>query len=740
MGRYYKTANPQNIDFMYKLPEQYMLAAVQQASQDITQNQAVMYDLYGKLQLNALSKDKERAKQILDGYETAINEIAADLQSDPLSFRTKGGDLLGLSRQMHKDFTKGEAAAIQSNYNIDAEWQKAYDKLAREGKLENANWIQALRARNLEKYKGVGYNESTGNYNTYSPEELVSYVDIDKELAEKVKEIEKQINATAGAKVEGNFIRESGKTTEKRTKDDILKVAMEEFYSDPKIQAFIKQGSDIGMLSGYYNKDENGNLTKQISPFKTDDKGNYLTDKQGNLVENPESAALSKFKSMITRFEVNNVTEAHNRLKNLPVAGTGSTRNTGDPLPAIIDGKQVINPIGYVGTSTTPTKDIESKVVDLTSSVNNKKILQNGFSHIQNDLNNGYFDGDENAQKTIATIGKYVTDNNVDELDKLLKTMPDSGWVRNMKTAVKTVKDNKIQAQNMQAQVDAYKQLAITLNNANGTNVTADDLMKQVTEITQAVVEHRGEYYDFRPEHQDKFNKVAKEVEKLTDEAYKQGNSMIIWTEEDGKSTIREVTNDEFNNLFKTTEVDKRSKPGVTGGSAETTGIKKRPTSLSDINGGSGSSGLNPTSKVGDDIQMIQGKVSYIFTDKDGKKYTKTLTQPFTRKLNTADGKKVTIIYPKERVNSTDLDDLDAIYRAKNEVELKTTDINNMVLGIKLISEANGIDFDVPVPFKLNDNTIFTPNVGMGMGTYKVNGKVALEDEDIYQEYEKTMD
>jgi hypothetical protein len=739
MGRYYKTANPQNIDFMYQLPEQYMLAAVQQASQDITQNQAAMYDLYGKLQLDALSKDKPRAKQIIDSYEESINEIAAELQSDPLAFRRKGGDLLGLSRKLNKEFTKGEAAAIQSNYNIDAKWQADYDKLAREGKLEHANWIQALRAKNLERYQGVGYNQSTGNYNSYSPEDLVNYVDIDKELAEKVKEIEKKITATAYAGVEGEFIRESGKTTQKRTKNQILSVAMEEFYSDPKIQAFIKQGSDIGMLSGYYNKDEEGNLTKQISPFKRDENGEYLVDKDKNLIENPESAAMSKFNSMITRFEVDNITAAHNRLKALPSTGS---KNPGDPLPAIIDGSQTVNPIGYTGDMSTPEATIKNEVKNLTNPVNDKEILTDAFSHLQSAVNNKFFDGNTDATKQIAQIGELVKKGDVKGLEQMLKGSPDSGWVRNIKDAVREVKNNHVKAQNMQAQLDAYTELAKSVNTKNGTNYTANDLMLKATEITQPVVETRGEYYDFRPEHQTKFDKVVTDVNKQIDDEYKLGHSMIVWKEDaKGRSSIVKLTNEEFNDLFKVIEEDKRSKSkaGTTGGNASDGTKVGRPTSIDELDASDKSSSLNPTGKVGNNIQMITGKIAYEYKDDDGNTKTATLVQPFTKKLKTANGEKVTIIYPRERVNSSDLNDLDVIYRAKNEVELKTTDVNNMVLGIEKVAEAAGIDFDVPTPFKFNDNTLFSPNVGRGIGTYKVNGKVALEDEDIYQEYEKTM-
>lgn len=744
MGRYYKTANPQTLDFMYKLPEQYMYAAVQQASKDITENQAAMYDLYGKLQLNALSKDKPRAKEILAGYENSINEIAAELQADPLSFRRKGGDLLGLSRQMHKDFTRGEAAAIQSNYNVDAEWQKDYDKLAREGKLDHANWIQALRAKNLGNYKGVGYNSSTGNYNSYSPDNLVSYVNLDEELAKTVKEIEKEVRASSSARVEmvqgadGKMIRETSQTTEKRIRDEILQVASEKFYNDPKIQAFIRQGSDIGMLSGYYNKDAEGNLTSQISPFKMDEKGNYILDKNKQLITNPESTAARKFESLVTRFAVDNVTASKNSLKNLSSgSGSGGGRRPGDPLNAIIDGKQVVDPVSYLGSNSgNPYADAEQRASYLDNPDTDKAITTPILGYLNDAVKRGDFKNNADATKLISTIGTYIQSNDIEGLKSLTKGKTNTGWIRKVNDAISAVEENHIQAHNIRAQTNLYNETAVQISAKTGTHITGEELMKQKMTFTQPVLETRGEYYNFKPEDKEIFNSAATDISKQIAHDYQQGSSMIVWDHE--KNVIKEYTNEKFNELVKPTQKDKR------GGKTGTSGTPSigQPISITDVGKSSSGSGLNPIGEIGEGMQMVEGRIAYTYTDENGVEQTAIATQPFTKKINTLDGKKLSIIYPRERINpSAALNDLDSRYQYKNEVKFKTNDINVMVRGIREIAKDYGVTPSISSnssTFKLNDKTTFTPDLKGGLGMYNVNGKIGLEDEAIYDEYEKS--
>jgi hypothetical protein len=315
MGRLYRASAPQNVDFMYKLPEQMMLQGTQQAAQDIEQNQAAMLSLYDKLQLPALEgEDSRRAKGIIGNYEDKINEIAQVLQENPLDFRRKSGDLIGLSRSIQQEWTKGEAAAIMGNYAKMEEFKKRYDDMIKSGKIEDPHAVGYLMAnikREFERNGGTKYDPSTGTGNALPLEELAPYVDIQKNFDEYVKGMEPFIRSTSsisGDNTESAFIYEHEGQTQTLSKDRLLDVLWGKFMGDSKAHDYLRQRSKIGMLRGYY--DEEGNLKR---PFET----SVVKDKNGNERMNisftKDNQYLSPLSPMVAgtlaKFERNDVTK-----------------------------------------------------------------------------------------------------------------------------------------------------------------------------------------------------------------------------------------------------------------------------------------------------------------------------------------------------------------------------------------------------------------------------------------------
>lgn len=128
MGRFYKTAKPQMIDFMYRLPENAILQAIKTTDDQLAQQEKNIYDLYGKLQISALSPDESRKKEILQQYESDINALADEFNKNPLTALQNKSKLTNLSKKMFEDWTRGEVAGIQQQAALRADFKKDMKK------------------------------------------------------------------------------------------------------------------------------------------------------------------------------------------------------------------------------------------------------------------------------------------------------------------------------------------------------------------------------------------------------------------------------------------------------------------------------------------------------------------------------------------------------------------------------------------------------------------------------------
>lgn len=264
MGRFFRTSTPQNIDFMYKQPEDLMFRATQQASQDITQNQAAIYDLYGKLKVAAIDPDKERANALIKGYESKINDLTKVLQENPLAFRRKTGDILGLSRELAKDFSTGELASINNRYATVAEWRKRQleNKDIKDKQsitLAERKWINDY-AESIKKTGGSGWNPTTESGMSVPLQELYNTEDIQKKYDDYAKDMFAKTTATATAYTDGMYIWENGETRVQKTAEEIMQDLNNRFQVDEDTQNYLKQRQEIGSKHGWYT--EGGELIK----------------------------------------------------------------------------------------------------------------------------------------------------------------------------------------------------------------------------------------------------------------------------------------------------------------------------------------------------------------------------------------------------------------------------------------------------------------------------------------------
>lgn len=507
MGRFFKTATPQSLDYMYQMPENLMMKVVQQASQDISENQAATYDLYNKLQLPALSVDKERARQILGSYEDKVNELTQNLQNDPLSFRRRSGDITGLARQIHKDFTSGEAAAIATRYNQDVEWQKRQQDLIKTGRLKDAESINNMRAYYLDKDRkagGVKYNSVTGDYNQLQTEEFVNYVDLVPRFDSYMKDVKAHVQNWATADKDGEYIYEADGKREVLSKAELQNIAFQKFMSDNDVQSFIKQRSKIGSISGWY-----GNDGKLILPKIVKDqngKAQYQWPDEYSALRNIMDATADTY-------DIDNGGTVHKSIKSdgnyginkKALDGVGIDMSTGETTKdsLLIDRGSATAPITQLANRADSLRQSGTRLLNDVI-VRASQIIQN----LPPTANKSQMLQELKAAKSSADQGdpsglyKFYNKYNIKDND--------------VRAALDKYKANVREANNIPSQIQIYKDLAKSVNpNANPAQIDKDanDMMRNETVHTNniKVFETTGDYF---PDTKDKikFNGALQKV------------------------------------------------------------------------------------------------------------------------------------------------------------------------------------------------------------------------------------
>ena len=180
MGRFYKTADPQFLDFMYELPQEAMMKAIGNVDSQIAKQEATNEGLRGLLKLDAIDFDRPEADKILENYEGQIDSLSAEIQKNPLEFRKKSAKIGALQKAIHTDFTRGDAARIQGQYNTRlSNYQAMKEALKKNPDLYNYGDIEKLQGLLDQQYAESGGFRQT-NFQTDRLREFVDIKDFDK--------------------------------------------------------------------------------------------------------------------------------------------------------------------------------------------------------------------------------------------------------------------------------------------------------------------------------------------------------------------------------------------------------------------------------------------------------------------------------------------------------------------------------------------------------------------------------
>lgn len=248
MGRFYQTATPQKIDFMHKLPEQAMMQAMMVTDKKAADTDAAIHDLYGKLKANALHWDKQRKDEILKSYESNIDELAKKFQENPLAFQQTKNLTKQLSREIYNDWTRGEIAAIQGNYNSRADFQKRYMKAVQEGKANAKDFEVAMAYfdSQFDKKGGTLFDKEAGAGNVYSTEELAKYVDMETLAETRGEGYIADFKKKFGAWSDGKYIYKSENSKEVIPAQDIYEGVLSAMQNDKELMDYWNQQIKFG--------------------------------------------------------------------------------------------------------------------------------------------------------------------------------------------------------------------------------------------------------------------------------------------------------------------------------------------------------------------------------------------------------------------------------------------------------------------------------------------------------------
>jgi hypothetical protein len=267
MGRFYKTAKPNMIDFMYQVPEQAILGAIKGADAQLEKQEQYLTDFQKQLKHQALSPDKEEQKQMLKQYEDQIKQHALNISSSPLEALKQKQGIRELGNTIYEDVTRGKLFAQYSNYASRADFEKRYreEAMKKDGRVTTkqvedalAAWDASYAAGKTDPTTGqvtpggLNYDPATGNYRKYGTEELASYMDafiLGEDAAKGWKEDSIKTNK-AYISPDGKWKIKEGDLEREASFSDIFQATSKQLNSDQKLKDYLTEQLKFNHLSG----------------------------------------------------------------------------------------------------------------------------------------------------------------------------------------------------------------------------------------------------------------------------------------------------------------------------------------------------------------------------------------------------------------------------------------------------------------------------------------------------------
>ena len=276
MGRFYKTAKPDMIDFMHKLPEKALFAAVDQADKQYEDVVKYVTDLEKYNKVNAQESDVERKDELLKEVDAKIKDFTYQLHSSPSSARKSMGEIKQFGQKLYENYTRGEMAGIQSAYDAEEAWVKQEtERMTKEKGRVLTSDIEEFRRVFNEQYNkpiyekvvdpetgtekngkltgyggGLNWDATKGKgQNSFITENIANYIDAEDVATKAVAHWKEDSEKTHNTEVQGNYIISTIDGSIVANANDIYNTSYNALKNNEELMARYNQRIKHGLMS-----------------------------------------------------------------------------------------------------------------------------------------------------------------------------------------------------------------------------------------------------------------------------------------------------------------------------------------------------------------------------------------------------------------------------------------------------------------------------------------------------------
>jgi len=265
MGRFYKTANSQFVDYMFKPNVKLNLALAQQEIQN-NYLKSKLLQYAPDVEVQHLGLDNERVKELQNTYDTAITDLTQKMYDNPDNSQKYIMELNKLQKDMLQDKTSGDWYNIEQRATGVQNWLKENE----DKKSSMPGVYSALQSHWLNKLAEDVKNNPAAKF---EGQRVVSMPTLSKEQLIALS----KMPASSSERLVGNY----DVTTSGVSRDRVENTAWGELANNPDMQAYIYQMGHILKQPGYYNED--GTI---MNPFE-------LRNINGEIVSSKEFESMS---------------------------------------------------------------------------------------------------------------------------------------------------------------------------------------------------------------------------------------------------------------------------------------------------------------------------------------------------------------------------------------------------------------------------------------------------------------
>lgn len=177
MGRMYKTSASSAVDFMYELPKEAMMKAVEMTDKKITNELTAADEAAGNLDLvKNLKGDNQFVNDRYNEYQSDIDNISSQIRKDPLAYKRLGGKMRDVSRKIQEDLTRGGLHKAQQQFDKFEDYKKQVNE-----STEFSDERKKLLIEASEKAYGNLSFEDQNTYNNIDPHLIAGSKEVDEE-------------------------------------------------------------------------------------------------------------------------------------------------------------------------------------------------------------------------------------------------------------------------------------------------------------------------------------------------------------------------------------------------------------------------------------------------------------------------------------------------------------------------------------------------------------------------------